>query len=106
MGYLKPAEYTLLSAVTSTGAGTAITTNKIKGWTFVITAASVTTGGTVEIEAELNGSWISIHSEAVTANGNTVVRDEHGHYTQLRANVTARTDGTYTVSATGSTSGF
>jgi len=106
MGYPKLAEYTLLSAVTSTGAGTAITTNKIKGWTYVITASSVTTGGTVAIQAELNGSWKTIHSEAVTADGDIVVRDEHGHYTQLRGNVTARTDGTYTVSATGSTSGY
>tara|TARA_S200002703_G_scaffold4693_1_gene5801 strand:+ start:3670 stop:3990 length:321 start_codon:yes stop_codon:yes gene_type:complete len=106
MGYPKPAEYTLLSAVTSTGAGTAINSQRTKGWTFVITAASVTTGGTVEIEAELNGSWITIHSEAVTADGDTVVRDEHGHYTQLRGNVTARTDGTYTVTATGSTFGY
>ena len=38
-------EVTLLSAVTATGAGDALKANRQKGWTFVITAASVTTGG-------------------------------------------------------------
>ena len=99
-------EVTLLSAVTATGAGDAIKANRQKGWTFVITAASVTTGGTVAIQAYLQGAWVTIHSEAITADGDTVIRDEYGHYAQLRGNVTARTDGTYTVTATGSTTGY
>jgi len=95
-------EETLLDGVITTGAGDAISCTQQKGWTYVITAASVTTGGTVAIEAYLNGAWKEIHSEAITADGDTLVRDDHGHYEKLRGNVTARTDGTYTVSASGS----
>ena len=49
---------------------------------------------------------MTIHSSDITADGDTVVRDEYGHYAQIRGNVTARTDGTYTVTATGSTTGY
>ena len=106
MAMLDVKEVTLLSAVTATGAGDAIKTNRQKGWTYVITAASVTTGGTVAIQAYLQGVWKTIHSSDITADGDTVIRDEYGHYAQLRGNVTARTDGTYTVTATGSTTGY
>lgn len=99
-------EKTLLNGVTSTGAGTAVKVKRQKGWTFVITAASVTTGGTVAIQAKLADSWVTIHSEAITADGDTIVRDEHGHYAEIRGNVTARTDGTYTLTATGSSKGY
>ena len=94
---------TLLSSVTSTGAGSSFSVERSKGWTFVIAASSVTTGGTVDIEAYIGNAWRVIHSQAVTADGNTMVRDDHGHYEQIRANVSARTDGTYSVFATGTT---
>ena len=94
---------TLLSSVSTTGAGSSFSVERSKGWTFVIAASSVTTGGTVDIEAYIGGSWRVIHSQAVTADGNTMVRDDHGHYEQIRANVSVRTDGTYSVFATGTT---
>jgi hypothetical protein len=94
---------TLLSSVSSTGAGSSFSVERSKGWTFVIAASSVTTGGTVDIEAYIGSAWRVIHSQAVTADGNTMVRDDHGHYEQIRANVSARTDGTYSVFATGTT---
>jgi len=106
MALLDVKEHRLLDGVTTTGAGAALKANRQKSWTFVITAASVTTGGTVAIQAYLQGSWVTIHSEEITADGDKVVRDEHGHYAQLRGNVTARTDGTYTLTATGSTKGY
>jgi hypothetical protein len=94
---------TLLSSVSTTGAGSSFSVERSKGWTFVIAASSVTTGGTVDIEAYIGNAWRVIHSQAVTADGNTMVRDDHGHYEQIRANVSARTDGTYSVFATGTT---
>jgi len=94
---------TLLSSVSATGAGSSFSVERSKGWTFVIAASSVTSGGTVDIEAYIGSAWRVIHSQAVTANGNTMVRDDHGHYEQIRANVSARTDGTYSVFATGTT---
>lgn len=94
---------TLLSSVSATGAGSSFSVERSKGWTFVIAASSVTSGGTVDIEAYIGSAWRVIHSQAVTADGNTMVRDDHGHYEQIRANVSARTDGTYSVFATGTT---
>lgn len=94
---------TLLSSVTSTGAGSEFSVERSKGWTFVIVSSSVTTGGTVDIEAYIGGSWFVVHSEAVTADGAVMVRDDHGHYEKIRANLSARTDGTYSVFATGTT---
>ena len=94
---------TLLSSVSTTGAGSSFSVERSKGWTFVIAASSVSTGGTVDIEAYIGNAWRVIHSQTVTADGNTMVRDDHGHYEQIRANVSARTDGTYSVFATGTT---
>jgi hypothetical protein len=90
---------TLLSSVTSTGAGSSFSVERSKGWTFVIVSSSVTTGGTVDIEAYIGGSWFVVHSQAVTADGAVLVRDDHGHYEKIRANLSARTDGTYSVFA-------
>ena len=92
-----------LSSVTSTGAGSSFSVERSKGWTFVIVSSSVTTGGTVDIEAYIGGSWFVVHSQAVTADGAVLVRDDHGHYEKIRANLSARTDGTYSVFATGTT---
>jgi hypothetical protein len=94
---------TLLSSVSTTGAGTAFSVERSKGWTFAIVSSSVTAGATVALEAYFSDSsaWHTIHSEAITGDGSTMIRDDHGHYEKIRANVTARTDGTYSVYATG-----
>ena len=102
----KPIEYLLLDGVSSTGAGEGVNVQRSVGLTYLIAASSVTTGGTVAIEAYINGEWVEVHSAAITADGNTLVRDLDAHYQQIRANVTARTDGTYTVSAIGTTTGL
>jgi hypothetical protein len=94
---------TLLSSVNSTGAGSSFLVERSKGWTFIIASSSVTSGGTVDIEAYIGGAWYVIHSEDVTADGAVMIRDDHGHYEKIRANLSARTDGTYSVYATGTT---
>jgi hypothetical protein len=57
----------------------------------------------VDVEAYIGSGWRKIHSEAVTADGNVLVRDDHGHYQKIRANVSSYTDGTYSVFADGTT---
>jgi len=94
---------TLLNGVSAAGAGSSFSVERSKGWTFAIASSSVTTGATVDVEAYIGSAWRVIHSEAVTANGNVLIRDDHGHYEKIRGNVSARTDGTYSVYADGST---
>ena len=101
MSLLSLQKITLLSAVSATGAGSSFSVERSKGWTFTIASSAVTSGGTVDVEAYIGGGWRVIHSEAVTANGNVTVRDDHGHYEKIRGNVSARTDGTYSVFITG-----
>lgn len=88
----------LLDEVTTTGASSEVGTFPFDRFSFFINAASVTTGGTVKIQTESpNGDWVDISETAVSADGDTLV-EKSGAYAKLRANVTARTDGTYTVS--------
>ena len=94
---------TLLSSATASGAGNSFSVERSKGWTFVIVSSSVTSGATVDIEAYFSDSsaWHVVHSQAVTADGSVMIRDDHGHYEKLRANVSAYTAGTHSVYATG-----
>ena len=92
---------TLLDGVTTAAAGSSFSVERSKGWTYTIASSSVTTGATVDVEAYIGSAWTVIHSEAVTANGNVNIRDDHGHYEKIRGNVSSRTDGTYSVFATG-----
>lgn len=85
-----------LSAVTATGAGSGITVN---GRPFVaaVTAASVTSGGTVKVQGSIDDgtNWFDLATVTVTADGTQLVSvDTPVH--KARTNVTARTDGTYT----------
>lgn len=99
-------EIQFLNAATATGAGAEVVTKREKGWSFFIQASSVTSGGTVAIQAEIGGTWFTIHEEVITADGDTIVYQNNGHYPKLRANLTARTDGTYSVWGVGSTFGL
>jgi len=103
MSLISLQKITLLDGVAAVAAGDGISVERSKGWTFKILSAAVTSGGTVDIEAYIGGVWAVIHSEAVTGNGTVIVRDDHGHYEKIRGNVSVRTDGTYTVHATGTT---
>ena len=93
---------TLLDGVTAAGAGSPFSVERSKGWTFTIASTVTSSGATVDVEAYIGAAWRVIHSEVVTASGNTVIRDDHGHYEKIRGNVSAYTDGTYSIYATGS----
>ena len=97
---------TLLDGVSAAGAGSSFSVERSKGWTFTIASTVTSSGATVDVEAYMGGAWRVIHSEAITASGNTVVRDDHGHYEKIRGNVSAYTDGTYSLIATGTTDGI
>ena len=91
---------TLLSSATGTGSGTEFQVERDKGWTFVIATESAG-AATVDIEAYIGGAWHVVHSQSVSSLGSVMVRDDHGHYEKLRANVSAYTAGTHSVYATG-----
>ena len=90
----------LLSSVSADGAGSAFSVERSKGWTFVIATESAG-AATVDIAAYIGGAWHVVHSQSVSAEGSVMVRDDHGHYEKLRANVSAYTAGTHSVYATG-----
>lgn len=92
-----------LDAVVVTGAGTLQSTRGHFELTITIIATDVTTGATIDLEGSPDGTeWVQLTTRTVTANGN-FVDVTTGAHRFIRANVTARTDGTYTVwvSATG-----
>ncbi len=92
---------TLLSAVTATGASAEFAFGEFSAATFYITAASVTSGGTMVIQAKApTGVWYIIDSHTISSSGDLIVECD-GAFEALRANLTARTDGTYTVSVFG-----
>ena len=91
---------TLLSDATSAGAGSSFGSERTKGYTFVI-STTVSGTATIAVQAYIGGGWRTIHSEDVTTDGDVMIRDDHGHYEKIRANITAYTDGTHSVFATG-----
>jgi hypothetical protein len=90
----------LLTSVTATGAGAAFTDlHRCRDFTIYISASAVTSGATLQIESKSpRGTWHKIASYVINANGDTL-QTFSGHYTEIRANITARTDGSYTVDA-------
>lgn len=102
MSYRTLQEETLLLLANSTGSGAEPLTQRCRGWNFIFNATGVTSGATIEIQAEAgSGAWVTIHTETITADGLTIAQSENGQYKKLRANITARTDGTYNVFAQG-----
>jgi hypothetical protein len=91
---------TLLTDATGTGSGTEFQVERSKGWSFVV-QTTVAGAATIDIEAYIGGSWFVVHSQDVTTTGAFMIRDDHGHYEKLRANVSAYTAGTHSVYATG-----
>ena len=91
---------TLLLNATSQAPGAEFNVERDKGWTFVI-ATTALGAATVDIEAWIGGAWHVVHSQSVSAEGSVMIRDDHGHYEELRANVSAYTTGTHSVYATG-----
>jgi hypothetical protein len=92
---------TLLSDAAAEVDGTPFSVERTKGWTFVI-ATTVVGTATIDIEAYIGGIWFVVHSQDVSAEGSFMIRDDHGHYEKIRANISAYTSGTHSVYATGS----
>ncbi len=89
---------TLLSAVTATGASVATDVSNFNKLTFHIIASSVTTGGTMKIQHSIDGTnYVDVAEETISANGVKEVAVSDKKYRYVRANLTARTDGTYSV---------
>ena len=93
---------TLLLNGTSDAPGAEFQVERSKGWTFLI-ATTVSGTATVDIEAYFSESsaWHVIHSQSVTAAGSLMIRDDHGHYEKIRANISAYTSGTHSVYSSG-----
>ena len=87
----------LLNAVVATGASAAFIADQFTDHTLFIRATTVTTGATLVWEASPdNVNWHVLQSIAIAATGNTLQKQQ-GSFPFMRANITARTDGTYTV---------
>lgn len=87
---------TLLDEVITTGAGDARRIELYDKFTFQVIAADVTDGGTVTIEVSLDGTNFAIyHTFTITEDGSDVLVISNTKFNWVRANVTARTDGTY-----------
>ena len=68
-----------------------------------VIATTVAGTATVDIEAYFSESsaWHVIHSQSVTTDGSIMIRDDHGHYEKIRANISSYTSGTHSVYASG-----
>jgi len=93
-------EKVLLNNATANGPGPAFRVEQKKGWTFYI-KTSVAGSATIDIEVFIQGSWIVLDSHSVSSEGALIIRDDHGHYELIRANVKNYTGGTHSVYATG-----
>jgi hypothetical protein len=94
---LNTQEVVHLNAVTATGASALVDISNYNKINFHITSSGVTTGGTMLIQSSLDGTnFVTIHTETITTN-TTVGISFEGKWKFIRANLSARTDGTYTV---------
>lgn len=88
-----------LNAVTTTGAGSAYDVSQFNKITYHIVTTSVSTGGTVRLESSLDGTnyYTTVAEVMYTTSKTHEVNINDVKYKYLRANVSARTDGTVTV---------
>lgn len=89
---------TMLDAVETAGAGAEVDTNKYDSATIHVQASEVTSGGIVLIQTTLDSSnWATVDTHAITADGTYETVIDRQRYRGVRANLSARTDGIYTV---------
>lgn len=87
----------LLNATTAVGPGLSFRTISRRAFTFIIDASAVIAGGIVKIETKgVDGIFRAISTNTINANGITAFHIM-GALAEVRANLTARTDGTYSV---------
>lgn len=98
---------TLLDAVAANTTGTALDVATLRLHTVCITWSGVTAGATHEIQYKDNeGAWIPIDRQVITnappfaASGTLVIQWE-GAFGEIRAVLSARTDGTFTTTYDG-----
>jgi hypothetical protein len=99
---LNTIEVTLLDAVTADGSSAPVDVSNFNKLTFAITSSSTTDGATVALEGSLDDTnWYTIDSNTVDTDTTTsyVISDEKHKY--VRATISSRTDGTYTVDMIG-----
>jgi len=85
----------LLDTVTVTGPSTFYQVAPYRYFVFTCIATSVTSGGTMKVEAQdFENNTVTIATFTVSANGNQALAVT-GPFQNVRANLTARTDGTY-----------
>jgi hypothetical protein len=84
----------VLSAVSATGPSPVVTASGAPAVALFVRAAAVTTGFTIDLEGSPDGSnWFQLTTRTISANGN-FVDTSTTPVLYVRANVTARTDGT------------
>lgn len=104
---------TLLNAVTSTGASTAVNVQDKSQLAIQYVATGVSSGATLKIQGSNdNSNWADVAlkkndgtfaagSITISATGTAIYQLEQVGFMYLRANLSARTDGTYTVTLSG-----
>ena len=93
-------EARIIASLSDNTAGEAVDVRGYRKFTVAVKGEEVTVGATVSIQAKVNDDWVDLDVQSIAANGSTLVQFE-GPLTELRANVTNRTDGTYTVTLLG-----
>jgi len=95
-------EFSLLSGVTVIGSGTSYNVLDFNKFTIQIISTSVSTGGSMVIQSSNDDTnFADIATVAISASGTDEVAIEGRIYKYLRADLRARTDGTYTVKLVG-----
>lgn len=97
-----PINEKVLDAVVAIGESETINSMGHTNIGMTVKATAVTDGGAVKLQGSVDGStWYDLATDTVTGNG-TTNNVAVGYHPYLRVNVTARTDGTYTVNITAS----
>lgn len=91
----------LLNAVTATGASITLNVSNLSKHTFHIVSTSVNTQGIIQIQTALDtANFVTTNIVTITSAGNSEVV-LNNKYAYVRANVSARSDGTFTVNYIG-----
>lgn len=107
----KSSPETLLTGVVATGAGSAVTADGLKNLTLQVVATNVSSGGSMGLEGTVDGtsfglltpkdgdqSGLAINNRlgAISSNGTFLLEYENVAVKKVRANLSARSDGTFT----------
>lgn len=93
-------EKTLLEAVNTTGSSQVIDVSDFSKITFHMTATGVSSGADLELQSSLdktNFVTINESTKAITSSGTTEFAITNKKYKYIKANITSRNDGVYSV---------